>query len=227
MAVSMSSKTKVGFVGKTTENIITTQKRLSATLEEMRTVANSAKYAAVDRVYNALAELSTSFSEVLCVKDKKVLTEIIDGLVKRTDIGESFVASAKKTKGEVESIPNAVTYEKITVEREGDETWDASMAARLDTAITEWTNVRKDFIVEFSDAFKGIEEEEFRTSVKPIGKANEEFTNSIVSSVQKVSDALAELNIDINKFNANMADTTSSANIGTADVKVNLQAADF
>lgn len=226
MSVSMSSKTKVDFIKGVGESIVEASKKLNTAMEEARAVANSAKYAAVDRVYNTLATLSTDFSEMMCKEDKKVLTEIIEQLEKRTDIGEAFVTYAKKTKSEIEGIPSPNSFDKITDERDGSEVWDSGMQARLSDVIDVWSKIRADFITSFAEAFRKIEEEEFRASVKPIGKSNEEFTNSIAKNVKLIDDALTELGISTDKFNASVSDTSSSAKIEDTTVKPNLMGAD-
>lgn len=226
MATTMSSKTKVAFCQTTGENIVETQKKIKTTLEELHSVANSAKYAAVDRVHNCIAELSNEFGEVLD-KNKKTLVEILEGLVKRTDVGEAFVASAKKALAEVESIPKTETFELIRAERDGEEVWDSSMQSKTADAIFAWTAVRKVWIENLADSFKKIEDDVFRDAVKPIGKSNEEFTNSIVANVNKIEDALTELGINIDKFIGSVSDTASSTGIGSANVKVDLQGADI
>ena len=227
MATSMTSKTKLAFVKGVTESIVETQKKLNASVEELSSIANTAKYSAVDRVYNVIAELSIQFSEILLSKDKKVLLSISEALEKRTDIGTAFVSDAKKVKPEVEGIPSPVVYDKITAERDGSETWDTSMASRLDECLTAWNKHKLDFIVSFSESYKKIEEEEFKESVKPIGVANENFTNSIAVAATKIEDALQELNISIDKFKSGISEVSSSAGIGEANVKIDLQGADF
>lgn len=226
MANSMSSKTKVAFISGVGASIVEANKKLSTVMEEVHGVANSAQYAAVDRVYNVLADLSTMFSDVLCNKDKKVLLSIAEGLTKRTDVGEAFVSSAKKTRDEIESIPASTTFDKINVERDGSETWDSGMRGRLTDAIETWANIRKTFITDFSASFSKIEEEEFRTAVKPIGRANEEFTNSIAKNVNNITEALEELGISTDKFNANVTETATSTGIEEANIKPNLMGFD-
>lgn len=226
MGQTISSKTKVAFCGKVGESIIATQKKLQGCMDDLYATAGAAKYAAVDRAYNGLAELSTELSNVLD-KNKKTLIEICEGLSKRTDVGEAFVAEAKKTLAELESIPAAVSFDAITAERDGSEVWDAAMQARTNEGVFTWVNVRKTWIEELSDAFKGIEDEEFQAAIKPIGKSNEEFTNSIVSNVNKIEDAFTELGIDIDKFLGSVGDISTSTGIGATEVKVDLKGASY
>lgn len=223
---TMNSKTKIAFCGAVGNNILEAQKKLQASMDDLYAVANAAKYAAVDRVYNVIAELSSEFSAVF-EKDKKTLVEIMEGLTKRTDIGEEFVANAKKTLAEIEAIPGAVSFDKITAERDGSEVWDTAMQARVNEGLFAWVGIRKTWIEAFSEAYKGIDDDEFKTAVKPIGKANEEFTNSLVKNVNTIEEALTELGVDIDKFNASVGDAASTTGIGAAEVKVDLKGADY
>lgn len=223
---TMNSKTKVGFCGAVGNNIVEAQKKLQASMDDLYAITNAAKYAAVDRVYNVIAALSSEFSATL-EKDKKTLVEIMEGLTKRTDIGDEFVANAKKTLAEIEAIPGPVSFDKVTAERDGSEVWDPAMQTRVNEGLFAWVGIRKTWIEAFSEAYKGIEDEEFRAAVKPIGKANEEFTNSLVKNVNTIEEALTELGIDIDKFNASVGDASSSTGIGAAEVKVNLKGAEF
>lgn len=226
MGQTINSKNKVAFCGKVGESILETQKKLQGCMDDLYATATAAKYAAVDRAYNGLAELSSEFSNVLA-KNKKTLVEICEGLVKRTDVGETFVADAKKTLAELEAIPGAVTFEAITAERDGSEVWDSAMQNRTNEGIFAWVNVRKVWIEELSTSFNGIEDDEFKSAIKPIGKSNEEFTNSIVSNVNKLEEAFAELGIDIDKFINSVNDTATSTGIGATEVKVDLKGASY
>lgn len=223
---TMNSKTKVGFCRAIGNNILEAQKKLQSSMDDLYAITNAAKYAAVDRVYNVIAGLSSEFSTVL-EKDKKTLIEITEGLSKRTDIGAEFVADAKKTLQELEAISGAVSFDKVTAERDGSEVWDTAMQTRVNEGLFNWVAIRKTWIEAFSDAYKGIEDEEFRTAVKPIGKANEEFTNSLVKDVNTIEEALTELGVDIDKFNASVGDASASTGISAVDVKVDLKGADF
>lgn len=223
---TMNSKTKVAFCRTVGEQIIATQKKLQNNMDDLTAIANAAKYAAVDRAVNAINKLSEEFGEVL-TKNKKTLIEICEGLTKRTDIGEAFVADAKKALSELEGIGNLSSFDPITVERDGSEIWDSAMQSRVNDALFVWVGVRKDWIEELAAAFKGIEDDEFKTAVKPIGKANEEFTNSIVKNVNAIEDAFTELGVDIQKFLGSVSDTATSTGIGTAEVKVDLKGASY
>ena len=227
MAVSMSSKSKLTFVNNVVTAISEARAKISQAVDEIKSVSDSAQYAAVDRVYNAVADLSTQFSDVTCNKTKKVLLEIAEQLCKRNDIGTAFVMSAKRAQSNVESIPSPQSWEPIKTERDGDEVWNPAMATRLESAIDSWSKARRQYIESLSEAFGTIAEEEFKTSVKPIGQANEEFTNSTVTTINSIGDALSELNIDIGKFQASVSESASSSGIETANVKVDLRGADF
>lgn len=226
MGNTMASATKVAFCGNIGNSIMDVQKKIQSTMDDLHATATAARYAAVDRVYNALATCSSEFFSVLDA-NKKTLVEICEGLSKRTDVGEAFVASAKKTLAELESIPGPVTFDPINAERAGDEVWDASMQARVNEGMSAWVAIRKTYIEDYSSAFKGIEDEEFAAAVKPIGKANEEFTNSMVVNVNGIEDALTELGLDISKFISSISDTATSTGIGATDVKVNVKGADY
>lgn len=226
MANSMSSKTKVQFVQTAAESILDTQKRLSNAMETIKGVADKAQYAACDRVYNTIAELTESFGETMKA-DKVTLTEVMETLVKRTDVGEAFVQQAKKVKNEVESIPTLQSFDKITAERDGSETWNSSMSASLDDAIGQWSKARLDFIQGFANGFKKIEEEEFKEAVKHVCVKNEEFTNSMVKKVNTINDALAELGIAVTKLTGSVSEAASSVKIADASaIKPNLMGAD-
>lgn len=226
MGQTMNSKTKVAFCGNVGNNIIEVQKKLQSCMDDLFATANTAKYAAVDRVYNVLAECSTEYSTVL-EKNKKTLMEICEGLTKRTDIGEAFVADAKKTLAELEAIPGAVSFDKITAERDGSEIWDSAMQSRVNEGLFAWVGIRKTWIEDLSSAFKAVDDEEFQAAIKPIGKSNEEFTNSMVKNVNTVEEALTELGVDIDKFLAGVTDTAAATGIGATEVKVDLKGASY
>lgn len=226
MANSMSSATKVAFITTVTEAILDTQKKTQSAMDTIKAVTDKAQYAATDRVYNTMAQMSNNLGEAFQA-DKKVLAEIAEELTHRTDVGTAFVANAKKALAEVESIPKMAEYSAITAERDGNETWDNGMAGQLNDAIEQWNKARFDFINSFADGFKKIEEEEFRASVKPIGSKNEEFTNSLARALNRIQDALDELGISIDKFQANVSSASSSTSIDSADsIKPDLMGAD-
>jgi len=227
MANSMSSKTKVQFVEKVGESIVTVQKQLTNAAEEIKAIANKAQYAACDRVYNAVAEVNNAFAETLAA-DKETLVSVMEVLVKRTDVGEAFVASAKKTKSEIESIPRMAEADKIVAERDGSEVWNSSSATALEDALGVWSKARLEFIASFAESFSKIEEEEFKDSVKPIGKKNEEFTNSVVAVSNSINEALTELGVTVTKFTGQISDVSSSVKVADASsVKPNLMGADI
>lgn len=225
MGITMSSKTKVAFCGSTGELIVDTKKAISNGVEELKSVATAAQYAAADRVYNAVVEISNEF-EVVLDKNKKTLTEILTSLTKRTDIGEAFVASAKKALADVEGISGATVYEAITAERDGSETWDKSMQSRMEDAVLAWVKTRNNWIVGLSESFKKIEDPSFKEAILPLCKRNEEFTNSVASNANKIADALNELGISLDKFIGATAETASLASVGAVNVKVDLNGAD-
>jgi len=222
----MSSATKLAFINKVTESINETMKKTTAAMDTVKAVADKAQYAAVDRVYNTLAEMSNQFGETFAA-DKKTLTEVAEALTKRTDIGDAFVANAKKTLGNVESISKMSEYAAITAERDGNETWDNGMAAQLNDAIDGWNKTRLDFISEVAEGWKGITEEEFKASTKPLCVKNEEFTNSLARAINRVKDALDELGITIDKFQTDVSSVASSTSVESADsIKPDLMGAD-
>lgn len=226
MATSMSSATKLAFVTTVTEAILTAQKKTQSAMDSVKAIADKAQYAATDRVYNTLSQMTNSLGETFQA-DKKTLTEITEELTKRTDVGTAFVSNAKKTLGEVESIPKMAEFSAITAERDGNETWDSGMSGQLNDAIEQWNKARFDFINAFAEGFKKIEEEEFRASVKPIGTKNEEFTNSLARALNRIEDALDELGVTIDKSNTNVSSTASSTSIESADsIKPDLMGAD-
>ena len=144
-------------------------------------------------------------------------------------ICESYAKNDKRIKiisQENKGISGAVTYEVITAERDGSETWDKSMQTRMEDAVLNWVKIRNNWIVGLSDSFKKIEDPSFKEAILPLCKRNEEFTNSVASNANKIADALNELGISLDKFIGATAETASSAAVGAVNVKVDLSGAD-
>lgn len=218
---SMSSKEKVAFIVSATELITATFTKIKGAMDTTESIAQSSNYAAMNRVYNSLATLTNILGEVF-TEDKKILAEVATTLTKRTDVGETFVASAKKALADVEAIPAMPEYSPKSTDGDGSEGWNGSKAAELNSAVDVWNSSKRDFILELGDAFRKIQEEEFRQSLLPLCKKNETFTNALADSIKSLNDNLDELEGVVAKLTAETADAASSFKAEEVNLKPNL-----
>lgn len=222
MAQTVNSKQKVAFCVNLATEIADTRKKIAAKTEDVKAVAGVAKMAATDRIYNGVAELSTQFNEALTKSATAALDLLQEIKANANLIGEDFNASVTKAIGEVEGVLKADTYAPISAARDGEEKWTDKEAEQLQSALTSYLAVRRTYIENLAAETKKIDDEGFVATTRVIGKANEEFTNSIAAFYKKLQAEIDTLNGLLGKQAMNLNDIASSMNIGTADVKVSV-----
>ena len=222
---TINSKSKLTFCEGITLGLTETKAKLISRTDDIKAVASKAKYAAMDRVFNVFATLSNEFTDVM-TSTNEATKEILEVLVKSTDVGEEFVANAKKGLANAEDFTAPAEFALITGTRDGNEIWDSAAQTSAQESMSKWILTRKEYIEEIATSFKGIEDEQFKDAVKIIGKKNEEFTNSLVSNLARVQEALTELGINLDKNIADIGNTASSLKVGGVSASVNLQGAE-
>lgn len=221
MAVSISSKEKVKYSKNLGETIESSSSKLDKTIDSLRDFANSCKLQAVDNIYNAYCDIAGVLVDGFKVA-KECGVNITTAVIKNPLIDANVKADAKKTEAELEGVKLPSEFSRITVERDGSESWNPTKFDELNTLMDSVSNVRKEYIIQLAEAKKYAgDDEDFRQLHMTLGKKSEEMTNSIARVYASIKQEITDLDVRLDKTMSNLASdvTTSTAKIGSATVK--------
>lgn len=228
MSQTTNSKQKVDYAVGMGDLVASTENKLSDKMTQLLSLTEEAKYAAMDKVYNAFANAANGFVD-LCSNNVKACRQILEILSKDKAIGEDFTASVKKAIGVLDAVQSRKdSYpELLNQVRDGEETWDSKKQGAVQAVLVDIIGVRKAYILALSGISKGMEDPRFKDIVMGIGKKNEEYTNSWVRMYNSVREELAALGIYIDKeFNDAESAASAIGNVGAVSGSVNIVGAE-
>lgn len=227
MAESIESGKKLEYINTVCEFLDVAKKNTIKTVDEISAVANEARVACADRVYNVIADVANAQLEVISTAGDG-LVKLAESLQKGNSVGPALVAGAKKAEDEcaplaakTEDIPRI--SDAVIDERGLDENWTNSMQTKFTDACRAFIQVRANLMRDVADATAKLKTADFGDVYMSFGRKLEGACNEVTDKFNGTMDVFAAAGINIDKMQEDARASTSSvgkvdmSNIGNID----------
>lgn len=227
MAESIESGKKLEYINTVGEFLDVARKNTIKTVEEIGAVANEARVAVADRVYNVIADIANAQLEVISTGGDG-LVKLAESLQKGSSVGPALVAGAKKAESEwaplaAKSEEIARTSDSVIDGRGLDENWTNAVQTKFTDSCRAFIQVRANLMRDVADATAKLKTADFGDVYMSFGRKLEASCNEVTDKFNGTMEVFAAAGINIDKMQEDARASTASvgkvdmSNIGNID----------
>ena len=211
MAQMIQSELKIKYYGEAMEGCAERRNAIVRTTEDLLAVAKRVGYPKVDLVVNQVADATTAMLDMIKTYQETLLGDA-------ESIQKSLVASSALKAGMKRIVDNAdikaVEFEKV--ESDGlHEQYDAKVdGVQMTELLSTATRQRKEFIEFVAGLYSSYKADDTEQVLKTQGKRAEEVTNAFCVTINNLNEVFAELNLNIDKLQAELLSNASNVGAG-------------
>lgn len=223
MGTLTNSAKKNEFIAGIAEIVMDTVRDTDKAVDELYAVANKAKRQVMDKATNFLLQTTGSesglFSILVATADQAI--EMGEVFGKSKTLAPERRAAIKKAVDQAQEARHAASkeYDLVPLSDDSEDNWVAAVQGEATLAIKSLLTARKNYIVAFHDLYTKTKSDETAEIYRKIGKANEEFCNTVAIAFGGIQKELEADGIDIAGMLGDVSETAQS--LRGADVNTN------